>query len=891
MKIFKKVLSLLLAVILTVCVVPMTDMGITAQAVSGNDIVAYARQFMGYPYVWGTQGPNSFDCSGFVHYVFKHFGMNMPAGSSYYWNNPTAYGTVVGYGTTANAQAGDIISWSGHVAIYTENGKCIEALNPTYGVCERFKVDAHTNGLNYRVIRPNFSGSSSISYASIANGEYYLKNNSSGQYLAVSEGKDANGQPINLWNKSSQFRVSITKDSNGYVMRFPGVSSSRVVNQYADAPKDGTKVTLYNYSGSSSQSWGFQQVSGGYVIRSMYNSNLCLTGNGSSVATVTNYTGASNQIWSLESYNSDKTAPTVSNVQVKNITSDGYDVTCTVSDNVGVTRVAFPTWTLLNDQDDIKWKDGTISGSTASFHVSIADHNNENGYYMTHIYAYDAAGNSYCKHLSTITVPLKGIAETITYNGNEYILYSGTVDTKYAAEYCKSVGGHLATITSQDENDAITEMLLGYNAAFWIDGSDSDSEGVWKFSDGQAMTYFNWQSGEPNNCYDNQDYIRLCSDGSWDDVDYKEAVSAYIMGFICEKEHTHSYKSTIAEYATCTEAGERKYVCDCGDSYTKTITKLGHDFSDEWTIDEEPTCTTDGYKSHHCVRCDEICDITTLEATGHNYTSKVTKKATCSSTGKRKYTCSECGKSYTKSIAMLEHNYKAKTTKKATCSANGVKTYTCSECGDSYTKSIAKLSHTYKTTTTKKATTSKDGTRTTKCTVCDKVKSTSKIYRIKSVTLSHATFTYNGNTKKPTVTVKDSKGNKLVKDTDYTVKYSSGRKNIGQYTATVTFKGKYSGTKKLTFKIVPGKVTSVKQIDKKGINFKWNKVAGASGYQVYRYNSSKGEYERFTTISGTSIGNSSAKGSMKVKVRAYKKVNNKTYYGAFSTPVTIKAKK
>ena len=98
----------------------------------------------------------------------------------------------------------------------------------------------------------------------------------------------------------------------------------------------------------------------------------------------------------------DTEAPVISNVKVSNITTEGYDVSCTVADNVGVNRVVFPTWTVLNGQDDLAaaWWDvdhtatrGTRNGDTWSFHVNIADHNNERGAYLTHIYAYDDAGN------------------------------------------------------------------------------------------------------------------------------------------------------------------------------------------------------------------------------------------------------------------------------------------------------------------------------------------------------------------------------------------------------------------------------------------------------------------------------------------------------------------
>lgn len=96
----------------------------------------------------------------------------------------------------------------------------------------------------------------------------------------------------------------------------------------------------------------------------------------------------------------DTEAPVISNVKVSNITTEGYDVSCTVTDNVGVNRVMFPTWTVLNDQDDLlsDWSTnakarGTRNGNTWTFHVNIADHNNERGAYLTHIYAYDDAGN------------------------------------------------------------------------------------------------------------------------------------------------------------------------------------------------------------------------------------------------------------------------------------------------------------------------------------------------------------------------------------------------------------------------------------------------------------------------------------------------------------------
>ncbi|MDE6435183.1 MAG: leucine-rich repeat domain-containing protein, partial [Lachnospiraceae bacterium] len=120
-----------------------------------------------------------------------------------------------------------------------------------------------------------------------------------------------------------------------------------------------------------------------------------------------------------------------------------------------------------------------------------------------------------------------------------------------------------------------------------------------------------------------------------------------------------------------------------------------------------------------------------------------------------------------------------KVTKVSTCTNSGTITYTCTICGETKTETIAKTAHTYKTATTK-ATTKKNGTVTKKCSVCGTT-TKSTICAIKTVSLSATSYTYNGKAKKPSVTVKDSKGKKIAAS-NYTVKYTNN-KNVG--TATV----------------------------------------------------------------------------------------------------------
>ena len=106
---------------------------------------------------------------------------------------------------------------------------------------------------------------------------------------------------------------------------------------------------------------------------------------------------------------SDTEAPVISDYKVTNVTSSGYTVSCTVTDNTGVDRVQFPTWTSYNGQDDIfaEWQinpgaSGQKNGNTYTYQVNISAHNYEAEKYNTHIYAYDKYGNASCVGVSVI---------------------------------------------------------------------------------------------------------------------------------------------------------------------------------------------------------------------------------------------------------------------------------------------------------------------------------------------------------------------------------------------------------------------------------------------------------------------------------------------------------
>ena len=162
--------------------------------------------------------------------------------------------------------------------------------------------------------------------------------------------------------------------------------------------------------------------------------------------------------------------------------------------------------------------------------------------------------------------------------------------------------------------------------------------------------------------------------------------------------------------------------------------------------------------------------------------------------------------------------------------------------------------------------------------------------------LSATTLTYNGKVRKPSVTVKY--GSKtLTKGTDYTVEYASGRKNVGKYKVKITFKGDYTGTKTLSFKIKP-KATKVTSLVKGNDKFtvKWSKQkTQCSGYQIQYSTKSSFSSSKKITIKGNSttkkvVKNLKNKKKYYVRVRTYKTVDGVKYYSKWSAKKYVTTK-
>lgn len=190
----------------------------------------------------------------------------------------------------------------------------------------------------------------------------------------------------------------------------------------------------------------------------------------------------------------DTTKPVIQNIKISDVTSRSYTVSCDVTDDKGVDRVQFPTWTLKNGQDDIQknWQNswmasGKKSGNTYTYRVSIDDHNHEIGTYCTHIYAFDTSGNCEMAQAPNTIIKAKNIYYgdlnkdgkiSATDLSTMHRVVLGKVTLSKESEKRADLDGD-GTITSKDEG-LLNEYIVGQIEFFPVEiyYGDVNKDGV-----------------------------------------------------------------------------------------------------------------------------------------------------------------------------------------------------------------------------------------------------------------------------------------------------------------------------------------------------------------------------------------------------------------------------
>lgn len=283
---------------------------------------------------------------------------------------------------------------------------------------------------------------------------------------------------------------------------------------------------------------------------------------------------------------------------------------------------------------------------------------------------------------------------------------------------------------------------------------------------------------------------------------------------------------------------------------------------------------------------------------------------TCKEDGNVEFwTCSDCAKIFLDEAGTMEvtdtttlvlpklteHTWDAGTiTKNASCEEEGIKTFTCGVCQVQKTEKLPPAGHNCSDKLTP-ATTKKQGEILNQCLTCGKTMKQTIIPKIRKITLSKTTYTYNGKKRTPKVKIIDANGKKISANY-YTIKNASA-KNVGTHKVKISFSGNYKGTVTKKFKIRPKSVTITGlTAEKQGFTVKYKKQSKqCGGYQLqYSKNANFSSPVNCTLkkgVSGKTVTGLENSTTYYVRMRAFKKVKEsgktKTYRSAWSKKKTV----
>lgn len=382
----------------------------------------------------------------------------------------------------------------------------------------------------------------------------------------------------------------------------------------------------------------------------------------------------------------DATPPTISDVEVVDVSEGGYTVKCKVTDNHSkIDRVQFPTWFEEDNPFNADWSWGTsatYSGKLEDgkyvFRVNTSKYKNQTGKYHTHIYAWDEYGNQ-----------SEGYATETTITKAHKHDYTSSIKKPAT---CTESGIRLYTCKDNDDSYKETIPATGHQHT--------------ELRNVKAATCA--QEGYTGDTYCKDCNTKLSSGKA-----------------ITKKEHTwDSGKITTA--ATCSGKGIKTYTCTgCQATKTEELPTIGHQHTEVRNV-KAATCAQEGYTGDtYCKDCGmKLSSGQKTNKTEHQWNSgKVTKNASCTEAGTRTYTCTVCGATRIEELPATGHQTKVtKFAKEASCKAEG---YTgdiyCQDCGKLLQEGMAipELAHAWNAgVITKAATCTEAGVRTFTCAVC-----------------------------------------------------------------------------------------------------------------------------------------------------------------------------
>jgi len=499
----------------------------------------------------------------------------------------------------------------------------------------------------YRITATNAGGTTTLenkTFIVLANGPtvedgvYLLKAAADNTYVVEVDGHGMVDETNLLLGKDEHCSYQgwkVEYIGNGYYA-LRNIATGLNMDVYGGGSLAGTNVQLYTGNGTAGQHWQILSAGDAYCLVPRCAVGMCLDIEGGTMAEGTNVRIWEPNLSTAERFSLVSTANdfgVISGIRITNITASGFDIVCTVTKETA--SVSFPTWT---GSSSVVYHGATLSGNTATCHVNFSEHNNTRDMYFTHIYAYAADGTQ----LEAIRIEAYmgegtgyNVVSSAKYNGSQYLLFDGDgctgvgIQWTEAATYCQSIGGHLATITSAEENAVIAEMVAAYGSNCWLGANDVVDEGVYVWESGEAFSYTNWTDGEPNNANGHQNYLKMYTSGFWDDAEVGRDAETSI--FICEMPVEDSVSGTCGDSLTWTLKDGTLTISGSGSMNDfETDTQPWNDYENEITaVVIEGAATTIGrYAFYECENLKEIEiseSVTTINGGAFAYCTSLTE--------------------------------------------------------------------------------------------------------------------------------------------------------------------------------------------------------------------------------------------------------------------------
>lgn len=538
----KKIISVMLSINITVLLFVFSatfSVGAITQSEFDSKIHSLRSQYPNYS-TWANQ---SFDggteCYGFARLIgYNVFGSYPSSWSRVYSIDNVKKGDILQYGNT---------SGSGHTVFVTNvSGDTI-----TF-------VDCNGNG--------NYSGSSYVRYCGIKWDNTISKygkmfNKYSFSYLLSSPQLDSNITTVDL---GTDFYASIThiaswnhltvEDNNNvdicwetyrdnqywkFYRQYDG--SYKIVSAKNDkcfdvengSSDDGANIGVYENNDTDAQRWYIYKCGNGYQMKPKCSDCVMEMNAWNFYQGVNLVCGTKDnsdaEIFSINKRNFDELAETTLNYSDNNgsITFSWDTPKCTSNYNLKIYNgnsvwngeAPINIWNVQENSYNIELGEGTFTAVLQTYNAIQDYHECKSITFTTNVSSYS---------------PIK----TVVSKGHIYELYDKPTSWETAKLVCENKGGHLATITSSEEQKIIESLIrYGKRTFYNVGATNLENINEWKWVTGESMSYTNWAIGEPNNVANIERYLSVFNNenylAQWNDTT-NTSTSGVSNGFICE---------------------------------------------------------------------------------------------------------------------------------------------------------------------------------------------------------------------------------------------------------------------------------------------------------------------------------------------------------------------